>query len=91
MMRDALGKLTAVDVNRAIRQHFTARDLSVVIITKDAAGLKSALIADGFSPVKYDAAPSNELSAEDQVIGNFKLGIRPEAVTIIPADKVFAD
>ena len=91
MMRDALGKLTAVDVNRAIRQHFTARDLSVVIITKDAVGLKSALIADGFSPVKYDAAPSKELSAEDQVIGNFKLGIRPEAVTIIPADKVFAD
>lgn len=91
MMRDGLAKLTAADVNRAIKRHLSAKDLSVVIITKDAAGLKDKLVADAFSPVKYDAKPSKELTDEDQVIGNLKLGIRADAVKIIAADKVFAD
>ena len=40
-MRDGLQKLTVADVNAAIKRHFSAKDLSVVIITKDAAGLKA--------------------------------------------------
>ncbi len=91
MMRDALSKLTAAEVNRAIRQHLSAKNLSVVIITRDGAGLKEKLVADAFSPVKYDAKPSKELADEDQVIGNLKLGIKADAVRIISADKVFAE
>jgi zinc protease len=91
MMRDALSKMTAADVNAAIKRHLTSKNLSVVIITKDATGLKDKLVADGFSPVKYDAKPSKELADEDQLIGNLKLGIKPEAVTIVPAEKVLAE
>ncbi len=91
MMRDALSKMTAADVNAAIKRHLTSKNLSVVIITKDAVGLKDKLVADGVSTVKYDAKPSKELIDEDQIIGNLKLGIKPEAVTIVPADKVFAE
>lgn len=54
-------------------------------------GLKDKLIADAVSTVKYDAKPSKELLDEDQIIGNLKLGIKPVAVTIISADKVFAE
>jgi len=39
-MRDQLGKVTLADVNRAIRTHLSAKDLSVVIVTKDANGLR---------------------------------------------------
>src|SRR5205085_3176163 len=53
-MRDALQKLTVADVNAAIRKHLTARDLSVVVVTKDAAGLKQALVSDAPSTIKYD-------------------------------------
>jgi len=91
MMRDALGKLTAADVNTAMKRHLSAKNLSVVFITKDAVGLKDKLIADAVSTVKYDAKPSKELLDEDQIIGNLKLGIKPEAVTIISVDKVFAE
>jgi zinc protease len=91
MMRDALSKMTAADVNAAMKRHLSAKNLSVVFITKDAAGLKDKLVADAVSTVKYDARPSKELLDEDQIIGNMKLGIKPEAVTIISADKVFAE
>jgi zinc protease len=90
MMRDGLSKLTAADVNAAIRKHLSAKDLSVVFITKDAAGLKEKLVSDAFSPISYDAQKPQDLLDEDKAIGAMKLGIRPEAVRITPAVEAFA-
>jgi zinc protease len=82
--------MTVDQVNAAIRKHLTARDLSVVIVTKDAAGLKQALVSDAFSAVKYDAARPADLLAEDKVIGALKLGIGADKVRITPIADVFA-
>ena len=80
---------TRDDVNRAIRAHLSPSDLAVVVIAKDAEGLKRALVADAFSPITYDGEKPAELLAEDKVIGARKLGIRPEAVRITPVEEVF--
>ncbi len=88
-MRERLAKLTLADVNRAIREHLSAKDLSVVIVTKDAEGLRAALLADGFSPIVYDSPKSKEILAEDERIGAKKLGIRPENFRITPVEEVF--
>ena len=90
MMRDGLAKLSVADVNAAIRKHLSARNLSVVVITKDAAGLKNALVSDAFSPISYDAAKPQAVLDEDKVIGAMKLGIEPESVKITPAAQAFA-
>ena len=90
MMRDGLAKLTVNDVNAAIRKHLSARNLSVVFITKDAAGLKNALVSDAFSPITYDAAKPQAVLDEDKVIGAMKLGIKAENVRITPAAEAFA-
>lgn len=91
LMRDGLSKLTVDDVNAAMKKHLSARNLSVVIITKDAAGLKEKLVSDAPSPIKYDGNKPKEVLEEDQVIGNMKLNIKPEAVKITPAAEVFAN
>jgi zinc protease len=88
--RDRLAKLTRDDVNRAVRKHLSSKNLSVVMITKDAEGLKAQLVADGFSPITYDAPKPEEIYAEDKVIGALKLGVKPEAARITPVDEVFA-
>lgn len=90
LMRDALAKLTVDDVNAAIRKHLSAKDLSVVIVTKDAEGLKQKLVSDAFSPIKYDGNKPQSLLDEDKVIGSWKLGIKAENVKITPAAQVFA-
>src|SRR6202011_2789162 len=54
-MRDRLSKLTVDDVNRAIRKHLSAQNLSVVMIAQDAAGLREKLISDAPSPLTYDS------------------------------------
>ena len=90
MMREGLAKLSAADVNAAIKRHLSAKNLSVVIITKDAAGLKDKLVSDAFSPISYDANKPKSLLDEDRMIGSMKLGIQPEAVKITPAVQAFA-
>ena len=90
-MRASLEKLTVDDVNKAIQKHLSAKNLSVVFIAKDAARLKEKLLVDAFSPIKYDAKAGKELLDEDQLIGNLKLGIKPEAIVITPAERVFAE
>ncbi|WP_228892764.1 M16 family metallopeptidase [Pseudoduganella aquatica] len=91
LMRDGLSKLTVDDVNAAMKKHLSAKNLSVVMITKDAAGLKEKLVSDAPSPIKYDGNKPKEVLDEDQVIGNMKLNIKPEAVKITPAAEVFAN
>ncbi len=89
-MRAKLGKLTRADVNAAIKRHLQAKDLSVVIVTKDAEGLKDALVSDAFSPITYDGEKPKALLDEDKVIGAMKLGVKADAVTITPVEDVFA-
>ena len=90
LMRDGLSTLTVADVNRAIKQHLSAKNLSVVIVAKDAAGLKDKLVSDAFSPIKYDGNKPQALLDEDKVIGAMKLNIQPAAVTVTPAAQAFA-
>jgi zinc protease len=89
-MRDRLAKLTLDDVNRSIRKHLSSKNLSVVIITKEAKDLKDKLVSDAFSPIQYDAEKPAELLAEDKVIGARKLAIPAEKVKITPVEDVFA-
>ncbi len=89
-MRTQLVKLKLSDVNRAIKRHFSAKNLQIVMITQDAQGLKKQLVADEESSVKYDGEKPKELLDEDKVIGNTKLKIAEDAVTISPVDSVFS-
>ena len=61
-----------------------------MVITKDAAGLKQALVSDAVSTIKYDGDKPKALIDEDQVIGARKLNIAAEKVRITPIAEVFA-
>ena len=89
-VRKGLQALTVEQVNAAIKRHLTAQDLSIVVITKDAAGLKQALVSDAVSTIKYDGDKPKELLDEDRAIGARKLNIAAEKVRITPIAEVFA-
>jgi zinc protease len=89
-MRDALKKLTLADVNAAIRRHLSADRLSIVVITKDAAGLKQAIASDAFSAIHYDGEKPAALVDEDKVIGTLKLNVPTGRITITPIQDVFS-
>jgi zinc protease len=89
-MRDRLSKLTLDDVNGAIKRHLSPDRLSIVIVTKDAAALKQALVSDAFSPIKYDGEKPATLLDEDKVVGALKLNLTADRVRITPIAEVFA-
>jgi zinc protease len=88
-MRAAYAKLTRDDVNKAIKKYLSAKNLHVVIITKDAEGLRDKLLSDAPSSIKYDAEKP-DLAAEDKEIGSYKLNLKPENIRIVSVDEVFA-
>jgi zinc protease len=88
-MRERLAALTVADVNRAMRRHVSGEHLHVVVITKDAEGLREALLADRPARVTYDAPKPAALLAEDRRIGAMRLHLRPEAVSVTPVAQVF--
>jgi zinc protease len=88
-MRAALERLTLDDVNRAIRAHIRPHDMQIVMIARDAEGLKGRLLADEPSTVHYDAEKPQAVLDEDKVIGAMKLHIRPDAVRVVPVEEVF--
>jgi zinc protease len=89
-MKKGLQSLTLEQVNGAIKKHLSARDMSVVYITRDAAGLKRALVSDAPSPIRYDGEKPAELLAEDKVVGALKLHIAADNVRVTPIAEVFA-
>jgi zinc protease len=89
-MRAGLKALTLDQVNAAIKRHLNAANMSIVIIAKDAQGLRQTLVADAFSPMKYDGAKDKALIDEDRAIGALKLGIPASRVTVTPIADVFA-
>lgn len=89
-MKDQLAKLTLQDVNNAIRKHFgDAGAMRVVMITKDAESLRSAIINNTASPITYNSPKPQTILDEDKAIAVYPIKLRPEDVTITPVDRVF--
>jgi zinc protease len=89
-MKSELAKLTLQDVNNAIRKYFGDNDaLRVVMVTKDADGLRDAIINNKPSPIKYEAPKPQDILDEDKIISTYPIKLRPEDVTITPIGNVF--
>jgi len=88
-MREELAKLTLADVNRAIKQYLKSDAMRVAIVTKDATGLRDAILSNKVSPITYNAPKPKEIMDEDKIIEAYKIVVKPADITIVPADKVF--
>lgn len=88
-MREQLTKLTLDDVNNAIRKYLKSDAMRIVMITKDGAGLREAIISNKPSPITYNSPKPKEITDQDKVIETYKINVKPEDVVIVPVEKVF--
>lgn len=88
-MRDQLAKLTLEDVNTALRKYLKANGMRIAIITKDAEGLRNAILNNLPSPITYNAPKPKEITDEDKLIEAYRINVKPEDVRIVPVDRVF--
>lgn len=88
-MREQLAKLTLADVNRVIKQYLKSDSMRIAIVTKDASGLRDAILSNRPSPITYNAPKPKEIMDEDKIIEAYKINVKPADVVIVPVDKVF--
>ena len=88
-LKGELAKLTVEKVNQAIKRHLKSNQMRVVIVTKDGAALKEAIVSGKPSPISYNSPKPEEIIAEDKVIEKYSIPTKPEWVTVVPADSVF--
>jgi zinc protease len=88
-IKNSLAKLTLADVNRAIRKHFQAGNLDLVIVAKNCEDLKKRLLSNQPSPMTYNSPKPKEVLDEDKLIETWRISLKPEAIKIVPVEKVF--
>lgn len=88
-MREGLAKITLEDVNRAIRQHLKTDRMRIVMVTKDAAGLRDAITSNKPSPITYNSPKPKEITNEDRLIEAYRIDVKPEHVTVVAVERVF--
>jgi zinc protease len=88
-MRTAFDALDASKLNDVINRDLSTQDMTIAIVTKDAAGLKKALVSGAKSPPVYDAPKPKEVTDEDKLIEAVPLGLKDEDVRIVPIADLF--
>lgn len=84
-----LSKLTADDVNKAMRRYLRTDRLSIAIVANHAEDLRNQLASDDPSPMTYNTPKPQDVLDVDKVVEKWPLGIKAENVNIIPADQVY--
>jgi zinc protease len=88
-MRQELARLTLADVNRVIRERLGGRGMRVVVVTKDGAALRDAILAGAPSPITYNSPKPQAILDEDRVIQTYPIRVAPGDVTLTPVEQVF--
>ena len=88
-LKPAIDKVTREQVNAAVRKHLQDEHLYLVIITKDAAGLKQKLLSGQATSITYAGDRPAALLAEDKIIAAWPIKVREADITVMPIDKVF--
>ncbi|MGI9054381.1 MAG: M16 family metallopeptidase [Pyrinomonadaceae bacterium] len=88
-MKDNLAKLTLEDVNKAIKKYLTTNKMRVVLITKDAEGLKKKIVENQPGNITYASPKPNEILDEDKVISVFPIPVKTADISITPVENVF--
>jgi zinc protease len=84
-----LAKMTRDDVNRAIKRYLRANRLVIVAVAKDADKLKQQWTSGEPSPMTYNSPKLPDIVEEDKTVEKFPLGLRPDDVTVAPAEQAF--
>ena len=87
--RTLMGEITKDEVDSAVKKYLRSPSMQVVIVTKDAAALRDALVSGAASPITYESAKPPAVMAEDKEIASFPLQISAADVKIVKVEDLF--
>jgi zinc protease len=63
--------------------------MRIAIVTKDATGLRDAILSNRPSPITYNSPKPKEITDEDKIIEAYKIIVKPADVSIVSVERVF--
>lgn len=88
-LKTQLANLTREQVNAAVRRHWRADRLVIVVVGKDGEALKKELASDDPSPIHYNSPKSADILEVDKVVEKWPLNLTQDSITVVPASGVF--
>lgn len=82
-------KQSSADVNTAVYDYWSSDDLLIVIVTDQAEKMKNEFLSRQTSLTLPAGASANGLEEINRRVKDFDLGLNPEDIVIIHADKLF--
>lgn len=82
-----LKKLTAADVNAAIKKYLSTENYDAVLVTANAQQLKETLQKDEPSPKTYNSTMAPDVLETDKTIQSLK--VQPTRIDVVPVAEVF--
>lgn len=84
-----LAKLTAEDVNRAVKRYLRTDHLSIAMVAAHAEDLRQQLASDDPSPMTYNTPKPQQILDVDKIVEKWPLHLKAENIKIVPADQVY--
>lgn len=89
-IREGLATLSLDDVNSAVRRHLRWERLRIVMVGEQMQEMRERLLEGEPSPMTYNSAKPEDLLEEDKLVQHREIPLRPEAVKVVPVEKIFA-
>jgi zinc protease len=87
-LAEQLPRLTAAQVNAAVRRHLDTAGFHVAMVTRDGSALGDALVSGKPTPISYDTQGTpDDVLAEDKVIAAYPLA--DVTVKVVPVGAMF--
>ncbi|MEW5739525.1 MAG: pitrilysin family protein [Myxococcota bacterium] len=86
-LRQALEAMTPEQVQATARRELDPDLLNFVFVTKDAEGLRAALVSQAPTPITYSTSKPAELLATDKQIASTPIPVHPGLLRVVPASE----
>jgi zinc protease len=63
--------------------------MQIVAITRNAAAFKNRLLSGAPTPMQYNSPKPQAILDEDNVVERFAVPVKPAAITIVRAERIF--
>jgi zinc protease len=84
-LRQALETMTPDELQATAQRELAPEFFNFVFVTKDAEGLKAALVSQDPTPITYSSRKPAELLATDERIATTPIPVHPSLITVLPA------
>jgi len=87
--RKSLAKMTAAQVNDAVRRRLSGKSLQIAIVTQDGGAFRDAIVGNKPTPAVYESKPPEDVLKDDKTIEAWPFDVTADRVKVMKVEEAF--